>query len=146
MATIYIWKDQTYNKIPNPLHLDDGSTISPVSEETFLANGGEIEDDGQPTHWEEFEAACDNFVAVCNAIGQFIGDPSFQGGITEMQALANSEAAQQNPVQALMLAEQWNGANLACNHWANKEDVNLPSPAWWWYCWSRYAEQLAGGR
>ena len=134
MATIYIWKDQTFNKIPNPLRLDDGSTISPVSEETFLANGGEIQDDGEPTHWELLEAAGDKFIACCNKIGQFIGDSSFTGGIDEIQKLHDFAATLTDPtqiMQALRLVAEWEGCDKECNHWASKEDVGLASPAWW---------------
>ena len=130
MATIYIWKDQTFNKIPNPLRLDDGSTISPVSEETFLANGGEIQDDGEPTHWELLEAAGDKFIACCNKIGQFIGDSSFTGGIDEIQKLHDFAATLTDPtqiMQALRLVAEWEGCDKECNHWASKEDVGLES-------------------
>ena len=142
MATVYIWKDQTYNKIPNPLHLDDGSTISPVSEAKFIELGGIVEDDGEPTHWEELDAACDVFIAVVLEIADTIGDPTFMGGINEQEKLLNSDYAKEHTTEALVLSERWNGANLACNHFANKPDVNMQSPAWYWYAWQRYAEQM----
>lgn len=131
----------TTDKLPGKLTLP-GETISPITEETFLAYGGSIEEDGEPTHTELLDAACDGFVAVCNDIGEFIGDPDFQGGIDEIDKLYQSEAAQQNPEQALILAARWEGADKQCNHWASKSDVNLASPAWWWYCWQRYADRL----
>lgn len=138
---IYTWQGEDYTKLPDPLMTEVGQ-ISPVSEALFLELGGTISDDGEPTHWEELDAACDNFIAVCQDIGTFIGDASFMGGINDMEEVYASEAAQQNPVQALILVERWNGANLQCNHFANKPDVNMQSPAWWWYCWQRYADQL----
>ena len=136
----YIYNGETYDKIPNPLKTDAG-IISPVSEETFLAYGGEIEEDGEPTHMEELDAACDVFISVVMEIANKIGDATFMGGINEMDKLINSDLAQSNPTEALILAERWNGANLACNHFANKPDVNLQSPAWFYYAWNRYAEQ-----
>ena len=142
MAKIYTFNGETYNKLPNPLHLSDGSTLSPVTEETFVANGGTIEDDGEPTHWEELDAACDVFIAVVLEIAETIGDPTFMGGINEQEKLLNSDYAKEHTTEALVLSERWNGANLACNHFANKPDVNMQSPAWYWYAWQRYAEQL----
>ena len=139
---IYTYNGETYTSIPNPLKLADGSTISPVSEETFIANGGTVEEDGQPTHWEELDAACDVFIAVVLEIAETIGDPTFMGGINEQEKLLNSNYAKAHTTEALVLSERWNGANLACNHFANKPDVNMQSPAWYWYAWSRYAEQM----
>ena len=141
----YIYNGETYDKMPNPLKLADGSTISPVSEETFIANGGEIEEDGEPTHMDLLDAACDKFVACCNKIGQFIGNPSFTGGIDEIAELQEFAAGLTDPtqiMQALMLVAEWEGCDKECNHWASKDDVGLASPAWWWYCWSRYADSL----
>lgn len=120
---------------PNPLTLDDGTFISPVSDADFVAAGGEITENGEPTHMEELLAAEETFRQVCAAIGEFIDDPTFRGGINDMSELAESEAAQENPVQALMLSERWNGADKACNHFASKSDVNLQSPKWWYHCW-----------
>ena len=145
----YIWNGETFNKIPNPLKLADGSSISPVTEETFIANGGTVSDDGEPTHMELLDAACDKFVACCNKIGQFIGNPSFQGGINEIQELhdfADTLTELPQIAQALKLAAEWEGCDKECNHWASKDDVGLDSPAWWWYCWARYANQLGGGK
>lgn len=139
---IYTWNDETYTSIPNPLILADGSSISPVSESVFIANGGLVEEDGEPTHWEELDAACDVFIAVVLEIAETIGDPTFMGGINEQEKLLNSDYAKEHTTEALVLSERWNGANLACNHFANKPDVNMQSPAWYWYAWQRYAEQL----
>ena len=44
---IYTWNDETYTSIPNPLILADGSSISPVSEAVFIANGGTVEENGE---------------------------------------------------------------------------------------------------
>lgn len=139
---IYSIYGETFTSIPNPLKLADGSTISPVSEEAFIANGGTVEDDGKPTHWEELDAACDVFIAVVLEIAETIGDPTFMGGINEQEKLLNSDYAKEHTTEALVLSERWNGANLACNHFANKPDVNMQSPAWYYYAWQRYAEQL----
>lgn len=138
----YTWNGETFNKIPDPLRLADGSSISPVSEAVFIANGGLVEEDGEPTHWEELDAACDVFIAVVLEIAETIGDPTFMGGINEQEKLLNSAYAKTHTTEALVLSERWNGANLACNHFANKPDVNMQSPAWYYYAWQRYADQL----
>ena len=138
----YTWNDETYNKIPDPLHLADGSSISPVSEEKFIELGGTVSDDGEPTHLESLDSACDVFIAVVLEIAEKIGDPTFMGGYNEQDKLLNSEYAQEHTTEALVLSNRWNGANLTCNYYANKPDVNMPSPVWFWYAWQRYAEQL----
>lgn len=137
---LYIWQDQTFTFLPNPLRTPEGD-FSPVTEELFLAKGGTIEEDGEPTHMEELDAACDVFIAIVLEIANAIGDATFMGGINDQEKLLNSEYAKQNPTEALILAERWNGANLACNHFANKPDVNMPSPIWFYYAWDRFVKQ-----
>ena len=90
---LYIWQDQTFTSLPNPLRTPEGD-FSPVTEELFLAKGGTIEEDGEKTPEEKFADACRLFRALCDQIGQFIGDASFQGGFDEYAEFANSEAYQ----------------------------------------------------
>ena len=45
----YIFRNQRFEGLPGLLRLADGSTVSPVTEETFTAYGGTITDDGDPT-------------------------------------------------------------------------------------------------
>ena len=145
---IYTWQGQTYDKIPDPLKLEDGTSISPVSEALFIANGGTVEDDGKPTHYEELCDACDRFIANVLDIQEFIGSTDFFGGIDEMDILDNSEAAEQNPTQALKLAQRWAATNTRCNFFADKPDLidTFHSPAWFYFAWARYAEQLQAGK
>ena len=140
----YIYNGETYDKIPNPLRLADGSMISPVSEELFLAQGGEIEEDGEPTHFEELCDACDKFVANVLDIQEFIGDTSFLGGIDQMDQLDNSTAAQEDPMTALKLAQRWAATNTRCNFFADKPDLydQYHSPVWFYFAWSRFMETL----
>ena len=42
----YIFGNQSFETLPGLLRLADGSTVSPVTEETFTAYGGTITDDG----------------------------------------------------------------------------------------------------
>jgi len=139
----YTWNDATYDHLPDPLEVDGGQ-ITPVSEALFESLGGVIYEDGEPTHWELLDAACDTFVEICFQIGAFINDPDFTGGIDEIAKLRTLATTLTDPtqiMQALMLIAAWEGADKECNHWASKSDVGLASPAWWWYCWERYARQ-----
>ena len=144
MAKIYTGNGETFNKIPDPLHLADGSTISPVSEEKFIEAGGVVEDDGLPTHYEELCDACDVFIAVVLDIQEFIGSTDFLGGIDQMSMLEESEAAQADKLTALTLAQRWAAANTRCNFFADKPDLykDFHSPNWFYFCWQRYADQL----
>ena len=116
----FTFNGETTDRLPGILNLPEGQ-ISPVSEATFLAYGGTITEDDEPTHMELMDAACDNFVAVSLDIGTFIGDTDFRGGIDEIDKLYQSEAAQQYPEQALILAARWLAADKALNHWASKD-------------------------
>lgn len=139
----YTINGETTDTLPGIITLADGSQLSPVTEASFVANGGIITEDGEPTHWDLLDAACDKFVVCCNKIGQFIGNPDFQGGIDEIDELRAFAATLTDPVQimqALWLVAEWEGCDKECNHWASKSDVGLDSPAWWWYCWQRYAD------
>ena len=144
MAKIYTIYGETYDKLPNPLNLPDGSQLSPVSEAKFIDLGGIIEDDGEPTHQEELDAACDTFIEIVLEIAEKIGDSSFYGGINEQDKLLNSQYAKDHPTEALILSQRWNGANLACNFFADKPDLyaQFHSPNWFYYAWARYAQQL----
>ena len=131
----YTYNGSTTKHLPDPLHLADGGYISPMTEERFVAFGGVISEDEEPTHMEELEAAMQSFREICYAIGQFIHDPDFKGGINEIEKLYTSEYAQANQQMAMMLAMRWQGADRQCNHFASKEDVGLDSPKWWYVCW-----------
>ncbi len=45
----YFFGNKSFEKLPGLLRLADGSTVSPLTEETFAAYGGVITDDGEPT-------------------------------------------------------------------------------------------------
>jgi hypothetical protein len=145
MAKIYTWKGEDYDKLPNPLKLDDGSQISPVSEALFEQLGGVITDDGTPTHYEELCDACDQFIAVVLDIQEFIGSTDFLGGIDQMGMLEESEAAQADKLTALTLAQKWAAANTRCNFFADKPDLyeQFHSPCWFYFSWQRYADTLS---
>ena len=135
---VYIWQGETFTSIPNPLRTPEGD-FSPVSEELFLAKGGTIEEDGEETPEEKFADACRLFRALCDQIGQFIGDASFQGGFDEYAEFANSAAYQANPVQGNALAIQWSALNELCKY--KGALIGLGQPAWWYRCWELLAEE-----
>lgn len=141
---IYTIYGESYNEIPNPLTLPDGSQLSPVSEAKFIEFGGTVEDDGKPTHMEELDDACDKFIENVLAIQEFIGSTDFFGGIDEMDKLDNSQAAKDDPMTALTLAQRWSATNTRCNFFADKPDLikAFHSPNWFYYAWARYAQQL----
>lgn len=131
----YTYNGNTTKHLPDPLHLAEGGYVSPMTEERFVAFGGVITEDEEPTHTEELEAAMQSFREICYAIGQFIHDPDFKGGINEIEKLYTSPYALENQQMAMMLAMRWQGADRQCNHFASKEDVGLDSPKWWYVCW-----------
>lgn len=59
----YTFDGKTYDKLPDPLKTAGGD-VSPMTEERFVALGGTITDDGQPTPEE----------AVCGEFAELIAD------------------------------------------------------------------------
>ena len=58
----YIFGNQTFETLPGVLRLADGSTVSPVTEESFAAYGGVITDDGEPTPKEAVIASLNSLL------------------------------------------------------------------------------------
>ena len=135
----YTWNGKTFDRLPGKLKLADGSTISPVTEESFLEYGGVIEENGKPTPEETFQAACEQFRALCAEIGEFIGDDEFKGGFDEYTAFAMSEAYAQNPVKGNALAIRWTALNELCKYKGARAGYGQPD--WWYRCWE-YAERV----
>ena len=57
---IYTFEGKTYDELPDPLKTAGGD-VSPMTEERFVALGGTIEDDGEPT---PEEAVCGEFAGL----------------------------------------------------------------------------------
>lgn len=129
---IYSFNGETFSRLPNLLKTPDG-TVSPVSEALFLQLGGTIEEDEEPAPEEDFRAACAMFRALCDEIGQFIGDASFQGGFDGYADFAESEAYRKDPVRGNALAIRWSALNELCKYKGAK--IGLGQPDWWWKCW-----------
>ena len=58
----YIFGNQSFEALPGMLRLADGSTVSPVTEETFTAHGGVITDDGELTPKEAVVASLNSLL------------------------------------------------------------------------------------
>ena len=126
---------KTTDYLPDPLETAGGE-VSPVSETLFIALGGTITDDGEPT---PFEAACAKFRALCVEIGEFISDPDFKGGFDEYAVFATSEAYASNPVRGNALAIRWSALNELCKYEGAK--AGYGQPEWWYRCWEFVKEQ-----
>ena len=138
----FIYNGETTDTLPGIITLADGSQLSPVTETSFVANGGIITEDGEPTHFDELCTSCDTFIEVVLEIAEKIGDPTFMGGINQQSMLRDSQYAKDHPTEALTLAERWNGADKACNFYADKPDLiaTYHSPVWFYFAWERWAE------
>ena len=117
----------------SPMHKPDGS----YNDEAFRAMGGTITDDGSP--WTETEKkfqalpCCTLFKTVCNQMAEFMGVDVFLGGYDDIPMFQQSEAAQENPVQALKFGMMWKAADDECNYRAQK--FGIGRPRWWYCCW-----------
>ena len=120
-----VWKGEC----PNPFKID-GFSISPMTDEDFIALGGTVEDDGNPT---PFEYACAQFRQVCRAMGEFLNEPDFKGGFDEYDNFVTSQAYKDNPTLGNSLAIQWAGTNEYCKYEGGK--IGLGQPDWWKKCW-----------
>ena len=129
----YTYNGNTTKHLPDPLRLAEGGYVSPMTEERFVAFGGVISEDEEPTPMEEFEAALVMFRAVCGEIAQFLGVDQFLGGFGDIAAFETSEIAAAHPVEALMLSSKWNAADKLCTYLGSK--VGYGQPRWFYYCW-----------
>lgn len=129
----YTYNGKTTKQLPDPLRLIEGGYVSPMTEERFVAFGGVITEDEEPTPMEEFEAALVMFRSVCGEIAQFLGVDQFLGGFGDIAAFETSEIAAANPVMALMLSSKWNAADKLCTYLGSK--VGYGQPKWFYYCW-----------
>ncbi len=81
-----------------------------------------------------FDAACEQFKAVCGQIGTAIGNADFKGGFDEYASFIQSAFAQSNPAQAALLASMWAGANEYAKYEGGK--LGYGQPGWWYKCWN----------
>ena len=58
---IYHYGNKSYTTLPDPLHTEAGE-VSPMTDERFVALGGTIEEDGEPTPEEKFFSALNAYL------------------------------------------------------------------------------------
>ena len=135
----YIWQGVTYkNNPPNPLYTTDGRSISPVDDETFVANGGEITEDAKPTPEQEAHAAWKQFRKAVYDTQKFLHDPTYMGGFDEDWKIEQSEYTAADPTTALMLTTRLQNANAKCVYRSGL--IGLGQPAWYFEAWKHTDE------
>lgn len=135
----YNWHGQIFkNNPPNPLHTDDGRSISPVDDETFVKEGGIITEDEKPTPVQEAHAAWKQFRKAVYDTQKFLHDPTYMGGFDEDWKIEQSEYTAADPTTALMLTTRLQNANAKCVYRSGL--IGLGQPAWYFEAWKHTDE------
>lgn len=130
----YNWHGQIFkNNPPNPLYTDDGRSISPVDDETFVNEGGIITEDEKPTPVQEAHAAWKQFRKAVYDTQKFLHDPTYMGGFDEDYKIENSEYTAADPTTALMLTTRLQNANAKCVYRSGL--IGLGQPEWYFEAW-----------
>lgn len=130
----YNWHGVIFkNNPPDPLYTDDGRSISPVDDETFVAAGGEITQDEKPTPEQEAHAAWKQFRKSVYALQEFLHDPTFMGGFDEDYKVRESSYTKADKLTAVELVEEWHGANDKAVYRSGL--IGLGQPEWYFKCW-----------
>ncbi len=82
----YIFGNQSFEKLPGLLRLADGSTVSPVTEETFAAYGGTITDDGEMSPKEAVVASLNSLLHELAEQIECITVAEFKAAASAMQS------------------------------------------------------------
>jgi len=69
----FTWQGETYDRIPNPLQLENGECVSPVSEALFESLGGEITEDSELTPEQKFRTNLNDYLAALEAKARELG-------------------------------------------------------------------------
>lgn len=111
----------------------DGVRHFNPSPEQFIAAGYEeyVPPTPTPPDMTAFNAACEQFRAVCKQIATVAELPNFKGGFDEMGAFQQSAAFAST--EGIQLAIAWSAANDYCVYEGAK--VGLGQPEWWYKCW-----------
>lgn len=135
----YNWHGQIFkNNPPDPLHTDDGRSISPVDDETFVNEGGIITTDEKPTPVQEAHAAWKQFRKAVYDTQKFLHDPTYMGGFDEDWKIEQSEYTAADPTTALMLTTRLQNANAKCVYRSGL--IGLGQPAWYFEAWKHTDE------
>ena len=100
-----------------------------IAEDTALRVA--LEFGATTTDGTAFDAACEQFKAICAQIGGALGAEGFRGGFDEMSEFYASEVY--GTLQGLQLATAWSAANEYCKYEGRK--LGYGQPEWWYRCW-----------
>lgn len=135
----YNWHGVIFkNNPPDPLYTDDGRSISPVDDETFVAEGGVITEDEKPTPVQEAHLAWKQFRKAVYDTQKFLHDPTYKGGFDEDWKIEQSEYTAADPTTALMLTTRLQNANAKCVY--RSAIIGFGQPAWYFECW-KYTDE-----
>ena len=135
----YNWHGQIFkNNPPDPLHTDDGLSISPVDDATFEAEGGIITQDEKPTPEQEAHASWKQFRKAVYDTQKFLHDPTYMGGFDEDWKIEESKYTAEDPTTALMLTTRLQNANAKCVY--RSAIIGLGQPAWYFEAWKHTDE------
>lgn len=135
----YNWHGQIFkNNPPDPLYTDDGGSISPVSDESFEAEGGIITTDEKLTPEQEAHAAWKQFRKAVYDTQAFLHDPTYMGGFDEDWKVEQSPYTEADVTTALKLTTCLQNANAKCVYRSGL--IGLGQPAWYKECWKHTDE------
>ncbi len=135
----YNWHGQIFkNNPPDPLYTDDGRSISPVDDETFVNEGGVITTDEKPTPVQEAHAAWKQFRKAVYDTQKFLHDPTYMGGFDEAWKIEQSPYTADDTTTALMLTTRLQNANAKCVYRSGL--IGLGQPAWYFEAWKHTDE------
>ena len=123
----------TTTELPKILRTSTAS-ISPVDEETFVANGGVITEDEETLTPEQREFrdsdCCVYFRSLVTSVRQETGDDSFTGGYEEWPDLKKNYPE---------VCEKYISLFNALDNWCKKDASKhgWGSPEWFYYCQNR---------
>ena len=123
----------TTTELPKILRTPNG-TISPVSEEEFVKQGGVITEDEETLTPEQREFrdsdCCVYFRSLVTSVRQETGDDSFTGGYEEWPDLKKNYPE---------VCEKYISLFNALDNWCKKDagKCGWGSPEWFYICWDR---------
>ena len=134
----YTYNGITTTELPKILKTPDG-TISPVSEEEFVKQGGVITEDEETLTPEQKafrdSECCVQFRALVAEVQEKTGIDDFYGAYEDIPRLRQTEYAQQHPDEM----SYYTSLFAALDGWCNKDakKYGLGQPAWFYVCWNR---------
>jgi hypothetical protein len=129
----YTYNGVTTTELPKILRTPTG-TISPVSEEEFVKQGGVITEDEETLTPEQREFrdsdCCVHFRSLVTSVQQETGDDCFTGGYEEWPDLKKNYPE---------VCEKYISLFNALDNWCKKDagKYGWGSPEWFYICWDR---------